>query len=476
MTETTAGWAKSFSRGLWVVDSLVIAVSTFVGLWLSGLGFGATLSGSAQIEALGISYGWLVLGVIILWALSLEIVGSRDSQIFARGLREYQRVFNGTLFFFIFLAAASFLFRAEPSRLFIGSSLTIGFLLLLLARFMARRFIWFMRKNGRMLTTVFFVGPTEGIEAQRERLGTSGDSGYRVVGSLVVKRTELRDGGGLEKLASRLKSEASEADLIVVADAQLFSPEELDEFTARLDVIPLALAVIATPAGIALARMRWELESQTNLLRVRDVQLSSLATWGKRSVDVFVSAVSLLLFSPFLLVIALLITVDSRGPVFFRQIRVGQFGNEFSILKFRSMHNGAEQDREKLLSDSRDAGNDVLFKLKNDPRITRVGKFLRRWSIDEVPQLINVLRGEMSLVGPRPPLPLEVKKYEGSAHRRLAVKPGLTGLWQVSGRSDLSWEASVKIDLEYVEKWSPLIDVFIVAKTLPAVLRKKGAY
>jgi len=155
---------------------------------------------------------------------------------------------------------------------------------------------------------------------------------------------------------------------------------------------------------------------------------------------------------------------------------VGQFGNEFSILKFRSMRNGAEKDREKLLSDSRDAGNDVLFKLKNDPRITRVGKFLRRWSIDEVPQLINVLRGEMSLVGPRPPLPLEVKKYEGSAHRRLAVKPGLTGLWQVSGRSDLGWEESVEIDLEYVEKWSPLIDVFIVAKTLPAVLRKKGAY
>lgn len=476
MTETTAGWAKTFSRGLWVLDSLIIAVSTLVGLWVSGLSFETILSGSAQVEEIGISYTWLILGVVILWALSLEIAESRDSQVFARGLREYQRIFNGTLFFFIFLAAASFLFRAEPSRLFIGSALTIGFLLLILARFVARRFMWFMRKNGRMLTTVFFVGPSEAIESLQGRLGTSGDSGYRVVGSLEVKRSELRGREALQDLTSRLKTKAKEADLIVVADAQLFSPEELDEFAARLDVIPLALAVVATTSGVALARMRWELEPHTNLLRVRDVQLSSLATWGKRTVDLLVSATSIILLSPLLLVIAMLITLDSRGPVFFRQIRVGQFGHEFSIFKFRSMRDGAEKDRQKLASDSRDAGNAVLFKLKNDPRITRVGKFLRRWSIDELPQLINVLKGEMSLVGPRPPLPSEVREYEGSAHRRLAVKPGLTGLWQVSGRSDLSWEESVKIDLEYVEKWSPLIDVFIILKTLPAVLRKKGAY
>jgi lipopolysaccharide/colanic/teichoic acid biosynthesis glycosyltransferase len=168
------------------------------------------------------------------------------------------------------------------------------------------------------------------------------------------------------------------------------------------------------------------------------------------------------------------VKVTSRGPVFYRQERVGRDGQTFSMLKFRSMVIGADRRVEELAADS--DGNGVLFKKKDDPRVTGVGRFMRRYSLDELPQLVNVLRGEMSLVGPRPPLPSEVGRYGFDMHRRFLVKPGLTGLWQVSGRSDLSWDDSVRIDVRYVENWSLTFDFMILWKTVGAVLRGSGAY
>lgn len=476
MTETTAGWAKTYALGLWALDSLIIGIAALIGLGASRLSLSSSLSGSSEVEVQAVSYAWVTAALVFGWAVFLEIAGTRNSQVFARGLREYQRVFNATVLLFIVLSAISFLLGVEPSRLFIGVTVVLGFLGLLLARFISRRFIWFMRKRGRALTAVFLLGSGEELADMRDTLGHSFESGYRVVGSLEINEKSIDSAKGLESVSSELKRQAWEADLVIVANADLFAPQVLDEFTARLDVIPLALAVIATPAGVALARMRWEVEAQPNLLRIRDVQLSSLARLGKRAVDVTLSAVAIIALFPLFVVVAIIIKLDSAGPVFFQQLRVGQFGREFAILKFRSMRQNAEEELAMLSESQQDAGNSILFKLKNDPRVTRVGKVLRRWSLDELPQLANVLRGEMSLVGPRPPLPLEVEEYEGSAYRRLAAKPGLTGLWQVSGRSDLTWEESVKIDLDYVENWSPLIDVLIVARTLPAVLRKKGAY
>ncbi|SQC29681.1 Putative colanic biosynthesis UDP-glucose lipid carrier transferase [Rothia kristinae] len=173
--------------------------------------------------------------------------------------------------------------------------------------------------------------------------------------------------------------------------------------------------------------------------------------------------------------LALLVKADSPGgPVLFRQERVGYQGEPFRMLKFRSMVPNAEQLKAQLME--RNEGNGVLFKMADDPRITRVGRFMRRYSLDELPQLFNVLRGDMSLVGPRPPLREEVEHYEQDVHRRLLVKPGITGLWQVSGRSDLSWEESTRLDLYYVENWSVLSDLLILLKTVRAVVAKDGAY
>jgi exopolysaccharide biosynthesis polyprenyl glycosylphosphotransferase len=194
----------------------------------------------------------------------------------------------------------------------------------------------------------------------------------------------------------------------------------------------------------------------------------------KDVIERIVAALGLLVLTPALVAVSLLVWMDSPGPALFRQTRMGRNGVLFTMLKFRTMHGGAEEQRAELSPLL--TGDSVLFKLRDDPRTTRVGRVLRRYSLDELPQLVNVLRGDMALVGPRPPLPEEVAKYHPDVHRRLAVKPGITGLWQVSGRSDLSWEESVRLDLRYVDNWSLGLDVAILARTLGAVLQHRGAY
>jgi exopolysaccharide biosynthesis polyprenyl glycosylphosphotransferase len=196
--------------------------------------------------------------------------------------------------------------------------------------------------------------------------------------------------------------------------------------------------------------------------------------WGKAALDRLLALVLLVFLAPLLLVLAVLVKVTSPGPVLFKQVRVGQHGELFELWKLRSMVSGADRLQVSLVG--RNEGCGVLFKMRRDPRVTVVGRWLRRWSLDELPQLVNVLRGQMSLVGPRPPLAAEVAAYPAGVARRLEVKPGLTGLWQVSGRSDLSWEDSVRLDLHYVEHWSLWMDLAVLGRTLFAVARGSGAY
>jgi exopolysaccharide biosynthesis polyprenyl glycosylphosphotransferase len=195
---------------------------------------------------------------------------------------------------------------------------------------------------------------------------------------------------------------------------------------------------------------------------------------AKRLFDVAVCVLLILAASPIMLMVAIAIRMDSRGPVLFQQERVGIEGRRFKMLKFRSMVSDAERRLNAVAH--LNEGNGVLFKIKDDPRITRVGRVLRKFSLDELPQLFNVLAGSMSLVGPRPPLPNEVEAYESDVRRRLLVKPGLTGLWQVSGRSNLSWQDSVRLDLYYVENWSLAGDLIILLRTVRAVFHSTGAY
>jgi exopolysaccharide biosynthesis polyprenyl glycosylphosphotransferase len=204
-----------------------------------------------------------------------------------------------------------------------------------------------------------------------------------------------------------------------------------------------------------------------------ELKRTPLDGWGriiKRIVDIVGSIIALILSSLFFLIVPIIIKFDSKGPVFFKQKRVGLDKN-FNFLKFRTMKEGAQKEHNKLMKE-----HGIMFKLKNDPRITKVGKFLRKTSIDEIPQFINVLKGEMSLVGPRPPMPEEVAHYSNWQKKRLGVKPGITGLWQVSGRSNLSFEEWVKLDKFYIENWSFALDMQILFRTFIVLINKVGAY
>jgi len=210
------------------------------------------------------------------------------------------------------------------------------------------------------------------------------------------------------------------------------------------------------------------------MIGVREISISSSARLFKRTMDVVVSLVGLIVLFPLFLLIGLVIRIDSPGSVLFRQIRVGKDEQLFACYKFRSMREGAEQEKEKLLDQNEADG--PIFKIRNDPRITPVGRFLRRTSLDELPQLINVLMGQMSLVGPRPAPPSEVQRYQPWHKRRLEVAPGITGMWQVSGRSELTFDEMVLLDLYYIENWSPALDLQILLQTVPKVLLGEGAY
>jgi exopolysaccharide biosynthesis polyprenyl glycosylphosphotransferase len=210
------------------------------------------------------------------------------------------------------------------------------------------------------------------------------------------------------------------------------------------------------------------------MIGVREISISRPQMIFKRGMDVVISAVGTVVLLPFFALIALLIKLDSPGPVFFTQIRVGKGEHLFACYKFRTMRQGAESEQEKLLELNEADG--PIFKIRNDPRITRMGRILRRTSLDELPQLFNVLMGHMSLVGPRPAPPSEVQRYQPWHKRRLEVSPGMSGLWQVSGRSELSFDEMVLLDLYYIENWSPVLDLQIALRTLPKMLTGEGAY
>jgi exopolysaccharide biosynthesis polyprenyl glycosylphosphotransferase len=242
----------------------------------------------------------------------------------------------------------------------------------------------------------------------------------------------------------------------------------------RLERDDIDLIVASTLIDVAGSRTTIRPVDGLPMLHVEHPTLTGARRLVKAVVDRAGAVVLLVLACPILALLALAVRVDSTGPVLFRQTRVGKDGHEFVIFKFRTMHIDAEARLAELRHLNEVDG--ALFKLRNDPRVTRVGRLLRKFSLDELPQLLNVIGGSMSLVGPRPPLPEEVAVYPDDARRRLAVRPGMTGLWQVSGRSDLSWDEAVRLDLQYVENWSLSLDLVIMLRTLSAVTRGAGAY
>ncbi len=277
---------------------------------------------------------------------------------------------------------------------------------------------------------------------------------------------------GFDRIVSAV--DEHRADSVLVVPCAHFAPPELRRLGWRLEPDGTQLFVAAGLQDVDTPRTRLHQSGDLSLLHVRHAELDGIRRVVKELADRVLAALALVLVSPLLLTLALAVRLDSRGPAFFRQVRVGKNGDTFTMFKLRTMTRDAEARLVAVASLNESDG--VLFKVRRDPRVTRLGRLLRRTSLDELPQLLNVVLGQMSLVGPRPPLEDEVAAYVGDTHRRLAVKPGITGLWQVSGRSDLSWEESVRLDLRYVDNWSMTLDLLILGRTARAVLSRRGAY
>jgi len=324
------------------------------------------------------------------------------------------------------------------------------------------------------------VGRRGDVEKVVRQMDASSGAVYSVIGAVLDKNDDRADNGVLRNLVvkrdfDRITDYAAElgADGIVVA-GHPHSDDFIRDLAWQLEGKSVELILATSLANVAGPRIHFRPVDGLPLLHVEIPQFEGGKHLLKRALDVTVSAAALLFLAPFFVIIALLVRSDSPGNAFFTQQRVGRNGRTFDIVKFRSMVSNAPE----LLADLTELseGNGVLFKMKNDPRVTRLGRFLRKYSIDELPQLWNVFTGDMSLVGPRPPLPSEVLGYEDHVRRRLYIKPGLTGMWQVNGRSALSWEDSVRLDLYYVENWSVVGDLMIMWRTVRVVVQPDGAY
>ena len=265
------------------------------------------------------------------------------------------------------------------------------------------------------------------------------------------------------------------ADTVAIAGTEHFGVRGIRKLLWYLEPMGVDLVVSTGVMDVALSRLVMRPNAGLPLLHIEKPQYHSAKRFEKRAFDFLFALAALIGTLPILVIAAIAIKTTSRGPVFYSSERIGIDGRPFAMLKFRTMVDGADEQIQQLLALNESDGG-VLFKIREDPRVTSVGKILRRLSIDELPQFINVLKQDMSVVGPRPPLPREVMQYDGDVKRRLLVKPGVTGLWQVNGRSDLPWDESVRLDLSYVDNWSMASDFLLIAKTLKAVVASDGAY
>lgn len=439
------------------------------------------ISTSKQEDA---AYGWLSAGLVVAWWLMLGAWSSRQYRILGSGADEYKRVAAASLWLFGAIAIFSYVFRIDTARGYVGVALPVGLGGLLLARWLVRQHLNVDRQRGGSMHKLLILGGPGAVAHLAESLLRSKQTGYLPVAAYSPGEQEhapVEPLSGLPVLGNSLDPKLilqaiqdCNADAVAVSAGVQLHPQSLRHLGWELASRNIGLIMAPALTDVAGPRIHTQQVAGLPLIHVTTPTLEGGQRVAKRLFDVVVSGLLILLFAPLMLLVALLVRLDSKGPILFRQERVGIEGTPFRMLKFRSMVVDAEDQLQKLIA--KNEGSGVLFKMKDDPRVTRIGRILRKYSVDELPQLFNIFEGSMSLVGPRPPLPKEVAAYEHDVRRRLLVRPGLTGLWQVSGRSNLSWQDSVRLDLYYVENWSLTGDLVILLRTVRAVFRSTGAY
>jgi len=466
-TGARPAWMRRLRRKLAILD-------VFAGL-VGAIGVVLVRYDGAAAQLSGVDYRALAVAAAAAWPLVLLFSGCYERRVIGLGTEEFRRVGNASVRLLALLVLLGFVTKADVSRSVVLSATVAMASLTIMLRWMARKVLHAQRRRGRCLHRVVVVGTPGDARALLSSLDRSPYAGLSVIAACLTEPLSTVPDTDVPVLGSPADAaavvERVGADTVAVASAGSADTGDVRRLAWSLEGRDVDLLVAPALTDVAGPRLAVRPVDSVPLLEVQEPVFDGPRKAVKGAFDRVLAALSLAVLALPLVAIGLLVRLTSPGPALFRQIRIGRDGEQFTIWKFRTMVDGAD----RMCVD----GNDVdglLFKIRRDPRITGVGAFLRRWSLDELPQLFNVLRGDMSLVGPRPPLPSEVAQYGDDVRRRLLVKPGLTGLWQVSGRSDLPWEECVRLDLRYVENWSVSQDLVILARTAVAVLRGRGAY
>lgn len=482
---------------IWLaLTDLAIILWATLGAQLVRFGVEGQTDVAAVLHGSTVNYTAFSLVLAVVWWLALRGHGLYTPHLLGHGTTEYRLLWTATLQVFAALALLAFALQIQVARGYILLALPAGLAGLFVARRLWRRWLGEQRIAGKLSHDVLVVGEDAHARGLIEAFASVPQAGYRVIGVCTsTTDDELVDGVpvlGNEHQAAQLAIELG-VDVVACGAVHRLGSAGLRRMGWALEGSGIELVVSPGLTEIAGPRVLTRPMAGLPLLYVEAPQFAGPRLMVKSTLDWLGALTLLIMLSPLMLIVGAVIKMHDGGPVFFRQERVGLDGQTFRMFKFRSMTTDAEarlvEVKEQALalarvsvdSDGRmveepDVDRGVLFKMKDDPRVTPFGRFIRKYSIDELPQLFDVLAGRMSLVGPRPPLPSEVLRYEHDAHRRLLVRPGMTGLWQVNGRSNLTWEQSVRFDLYYVENWSVTLDMIILWRTFAAVFGQRGAY
>ncbi len=465
---SSRAWTSAYLRRAALADG---ACALGAGLLAARIRFG-------DFSQIPISCGVLILITPAFWWISMLLAGSYDVRIIGLGSDEFRRVINAAASVAAVVAVISYLARLDLSRGYVGIAISLATVSELACRYLLRKRLHALRRHGYCTQRVVAVGHPAAVADLVAVLRRDSYHGLSVVATCLagnVGADQLADvpvAGSLDCVATAVSEFG--ADSVAVLACPEMDSARLRELAWALEKTGTDLCVAPILLDVAGPRTTIRPVAGLPLLHVDHPDLSGGKQVIKGVFDRALAAGALVLLAPLFVGVAIAIKCQDNGPVFYRQIRVGRGGRGFHVYKFRTMTVDADQRKAQYVG--RNEGSGVLFKIRQDPRITSTGRWLRRWSLDELPQLVNVLTGDMSLVGPRPALPEETERYCHQMRRRLAVKPGMTGLWQVNGRSDLPWEEAVRLDIRYVENWSFALDLQILWKTCSAVMGGAGAY
>ena len=466
-------WHRRLARRVMVTDLVAVGVAT----------------GLAQYLRFGVSdpamrHAATSVAFVVIWMAALEWTHSREAMVLGGGPEEFRRVCRAAAVPFVLVALADLWLKLDIARGYLAVALAAGSLFVVCGRLFWRHRLARWRRRGVGIQRVVILGGddaslTLATDLSRDRTGAvavvglciPGFTGTAGEGAHVSGRVIPILGDELDLIDAVT---TMSADVVAVTVSEAAGSEHLREIGWVLNDLGVRLMVAPGILDVSEPRIRIAPVADTSMIHIKRPRYRGASRLGKVVFDRVGALLAIMVLAPVLLTIAAAVVLSSRGPALYASERIGAGGRPFRMFKFRSMYTAADEAKADLEAENVGAG--PLFKLQHDPRVTPLGRIIRPYSLDELPQLFNVALGQMSLVGPRPHLGCEVASYSTSVQRRMLVRPGMTGLWQVSGRSDLDWQESVRLDLKYVENWSFLLDVYILLRTVRAVVSKEGAY